>query len=80
MAAIIFAAGDKRFMGRNTRYMIHQPLGGMQGKASDIQTSLEEMMNLKTITSEILSSDSKGKISVEQIFRNDTKRLFFKCG
>ena len=57
MAAILLAAGaqGKRSALPHTRVMIHQPLGGVQGQASDIEITAKEILRLKNELYEILS-------------------------
>lgn len=57
MGAVLLANGTKgsRFAMENSRIMIHQPSGGVQGTAADIQTSFEEMTRLKDILYRILA-------------------------
>jgi ATP-dependent Clp protease protease subunit len=57
MGAILLAGGDKgkRFALPNSRIMIHQPLGGFQGQASDFEIHAKEILHMKKIVNEILS-------------------------
>ena len=57
MGAFLLAAGakGKRFALPNARIMIHQPAGGIQGQASDIQIHAEEILKLRQRMNEILS-------------------------
>lgn len=57
MGAFLLAAGEKgkRFALPNSRVMIHQPLGGFQGQASDIQIHAEEMLKIKHSLNSILA-------------------------
>jgi ATP-dependent Clp protease protease subunit len=57
MAAFLLAAGakDKRFCLPNSRVMIHQPLGGFQGQASDIEIHAKEILFLKQRLNEMLA-------------------------
>lgn len=57
MAAVILACGtkDKRFILPHSRVMIHQPLGGASGQASDIEISCKEILKVKKELYEILS-------------------------
>ena len=55
----------------NSRIMIHQPLGGAKGQATDIQIQAKEIERMKELTSKILS-ETTGK-PVEEIYR-DTER------
>ncbi|HEY0262523.1 MAG TPA: ATP-dependent Clp protease proteolytic subunit [Chitinophagales bacterium] len=60
MAAVLLCAGEKgkRTALRHARVMIHQPLGGVGGKASDILISINEMRKIKTELYDILSEHS----------------------
>jgi ATP-dependent Clp protease, protease subunit len=57
MGALLLAAGaqDKRFCLPNSRVMIHQPLGGFQGQASDIEIHAKEILYLRNRINEILA-------------------------
>ena len=57
MGALLLTAGakNKRFCLPNSRIMIHQPLGGFQGQASDIEIHAKEILYLKQKLNEILS-------------------------
>ena len=57
MGALLLTAGakSKRFCLPNSRIMIHQPLGGFQGQASDIEIHAKEILYLKQKLNEILS-------------------------
>ena len=57
MAAILLAAGTKgkRFALPNSRVMIHQPLGGAQGQAADIEIQAQEILRIREIGNEILA-------------------------
>jgi ATP-dependent Clp protease, protease subunit len=57
MGAVLLAAGaaGKRFALPNSRIMIHQPLGGMQGQASDIEIQAKEMLRIKKMLNDILA-------------------------
>ena len=57
MGAILLAGGDKgkRFALPNSRIMIHQPLGGFQGQASDFEIHAKEILHMKTVVNEILA-------------------------
>jgi ATP-dependent Clp protease, protease subunit len=64
MGALLLTAGakDKRFCLPNSRVMIHQPLGGFQGQASDIEIHAKEILYLKDKLNRILSSHTGQKI------------------
>jgi len=76
MGSLLLAAGDpeKRFILPNSRVMIHQPMGGFQGQATDIEIHAKEILYLRGRLNEILARHT-GK-SVETIAR-DTERDFF---
>lgn len=73
MGALLLAAGapGKRFALPNARIMIHQPSGGPQGVASDIEIQAREILRMRTQLNEILASHT-GQ-SIEQIAK-DTDR------
>jgi ATP-dependent Clp protease protease subunit len=73
MGAVLLAAGapGKRFALPNSRVMIHQPLGGFRGQASDIEIHAREMLKIRDLLNDILSRHT-GR-SVDQI-RQDTDR------
>lgn len=76
MGAVLLAAGaeGKRFSLPNSRIMIHQPLGGAQGQATDIEIQAKEILRMKHRLYEILSKHSKQPI--ERI-EKDADRDFF---
>jgi ATP-dependent Clp protease, protease subunit len=76
MAAILLAAGEKgkRFALPHSRILIHQPLGGFQGQATDIDIQAREILRLKDELNKILS-DLTGQ-PLEKIM-NDTERDYF---
>ena len=73
MGALLLAGGatGKRNLLPNSRVMIHQPLGGVRGQASDIEIEAQEILRIKKLISEILAEHS-GK-SVDQVME-DTDR------
>jgi len=79
MGALLLAAGapGKRWALPHSRIMLHQPLGGFQGQASDIEIHAKEMLRMRETLNEILSRHS-GK-DIEEI-RRDTDRDFFMDG
>lgn len=76
MAAVLLAAGaeGKRIALPNSRVMIHQPLGGAQGQASDIEIQAKEILGMKSRLTEILARHTKQPI--ERV-RADSDRDFF---
>jgi ATP-dependent Clp protease protease subunit len=79
MGAILLTGGTKgkRFALPNSRVMIHQPLGGFQGQATDIEIHTQEILKIKTKLNEILSLHSGQKI--DQVIK-DTERDNFMSG
>ncbi|NNF97804.1 MAG: ATP-dependent Clp endopeptidase proteolytic subunit ClpP [Desulfobacteraceae bacterium] len=79
MGAVLLAAGtkNKRFSLPNARIMIHQPMGGFQGQASDIAIQAKEILRMKSALNEILVAHT-GK-TVDHITK-DTERDFFMSG
>ncbi len=76
MGAVLLAAGNegKRFALPNSRIMLHQPMGGAQGQAADVEIHAREIMNTKERLNQILAHHTKQP--VEQISK-DTDRDFF---
>lgn len=76
MAAVLLVAGTdkKRFALPHSRVMIHQPLGGVQGQASDIEITAREIAKVKNELYTIISTHS-GK-SIEEVAR-DSDRDFW---
>jgi len=73
MGALLLTAGqkNKRFCLPNSRVMIHQPLGGFQGQASDIEIHAKEILFLKNKLNQILANHTGQKI---QKIAGDTDR------
>ena len=76
MAAFLLSSGEKgmRFILPNGEVMIHQPLGGAQGQATEIKIAAERILKLKEKLNKILSENT-GQ-SLEKI-QNDTERDYF---
>lgn len=79
MGAFLMAAGakGKRFSLPNSRIMIHQPLGGAQGQASDIEIQAREILYLRERLNNILA-EKTGK-TVEQIGRDTDRDNFMSA-
>ncbi len=79
MGALLLAAGTKgkRFSLPHARIMIHQPMGGFQGQATDIEIHAREILNMKDTLNKILSNHTGQPI--EKV-RTDTDRDFFMSG
>lgn len=73
MGAVLLTAGaaGKRAVLPNSRVMIHQPLGGVQGQASDIEIEAREILRLKKSLSQIIA-DHSGK-SLDQIIEDSDR-------
>lgn len=76
MAALLLAAGTKgkRFSLPYSRIMIHQPIGGFQGQATDIEIHAKEILKLKDTLNRILASHTGQPLEKVQA---DTERDFF---
>lgn len=79
MAAVLLCAGasGKRYSLPNSRILIHQPMGGSQGQASDIAIQAKEILRMRDTLNKILS-DHTGK-DFKQV-QKDTDRDFFMSG
>ena len=79
MAAILLAAGQKgkRFSLPHARIMLHQPMGGFQGQATDVDIQAKEILRLREDLNQILVTHTERP--VEQIQR-DTDRDFYMSG
>lgn len=73
MGALLLAAGSKgkRYCLPNSRVMIHQPLGGFQGQASDIEIHAKEILFLKSRLNEIMAKHTGQSVKV---IEKDTDR------
>ena len=73
MAAVILSSGakGKRMILENSRVMIHQPLGGVQGQASDIEIHTKEILYLRQKLNKILSENTGQTVKT---IENDTNR------
>lgn len=58
MAAVLLASGDERYCTKNATVMIHQPLGGAQGQATEIEIAARRISRLKSKLYAILSQHS----------------------
>ncbi|OQX65177.1 MAG: ATP-dependent Clp endopeptidase proteolytic subunit ClpP [Deltaproteobacteria bacterium] len=76
MAALLLAAGakGKRYALPHSRIMIHQPLGGAQGQATDIDIQAREILKVRDVLNQILAEHTGQPI--EKI-RQDTERDYF---
>jgi len=79
MGAVLLAAGSagKRYSLPNSRILIHQPMGGFQGQASDIAIQAKEIIRMKDTLNKILSQHTGQNLEKIQ---TDTDRDFFMSG
>jgi ATP-dependent Clp protease protease subunit len=79
MAALLLASGEKgkRFSLTNSRIMIHQPMGGYQGQATDIHIHAQEILRMKQTLNQILADHSGQPFDK---VANDTERDYFMSG
>ena len=59
MAAFLLSSGNLRYVLPNTEVMIHQPIGGAQGQATDIKIAAERIIKLKDKLNKILAKNTK---------------------
>ncbi len=74
MAAFILSSGNTRCALKNTEIMIHQPLGGAQGQATEIQIVAERIIKLKEKLNLILSKNTKKPLSK---IKKDVERDYY---
>lgn len=79
MGALLLSAGTKgkRFALPNSRVMIHQPMGGFHGPATDVEIHAREILKVKEALNRILASHTRQPIEKIQA---DTERDFFMSG
>src|SRR5512142_1442381 len=76
MGAFLLCAGTKRkrFALPHSRILIHQPLGGFQGQATEIEIHAKELLKMRQLLNELLSKHTGQPIDR---IRNDTERDYF---
>lgn len=76
MGAVLLAAGtkDKRYALPNSRILIHQPMGGFQGQATDIDIHAQEILRMRNDLNRILAQHTGQNI---RKIKKDTERDFF---
>ncbi len=79
MAAVLLAAGapGKRYALPHSRVLIHQPWGGIQGQATDIDIQAREILRLRSVIHELLAYHTKQSLKKIQ---QDTDRDFYMTG
>jgi len=76
LGALLLAAGEKgkRYALPNARIMIHQPLGGAQGQATDVEIQTKEIMRIKKLLNEMLAKHTGQSLAK---IEKDTDRDFY---
>jgi len=76
MGALLLAAGDKgkRYALPNARIMLHQPLGGAQGQATDIEIQTHEILRIKKLLNEVIAKHTGQPLAKVE---KDTDRDFY---
>ncbi len=79
MAALLLAAGShgKRFALPHARILIHQPMGGFQGQATDVDIQAREILRLREELNEIMGKHTGQPI---EVINRDTERDFYMSG
>jgi ATP-dependent Clp protease, protease subunit len=79
IAALLLAAGDpgKRYALPHSRILIHQPMGGFQGQATDVEIQAKEILRLREELNRILSKHTSQTLDKIQV---DTERDFYMAG
>lgn len=79
IAALLLAAGDKgkRYALPHSRILIHQPMGGFQGQATDVDIQAKEILRLREELNRILSKHTSQTLEKIQV---DTERDFYMAG
>ena len=74
MAAFILSSGNKRYSLPNTEIMIHEPLGGTKGQATEIKIETDQILKLREKINIILSKNTKQSLSK---IKKDTQRDYY---
>ena len=76
LGALLLAAGNKgkRYVLPNARIMIHQPLGGAQGQATDVEIQTREILRVKKLLNEVLAKHTEQPLAK---IEKDTDRDFY---
>ena len=74
MGAFLLSSGDKRYALENTEIMIHEPLGGVEGKASNIKIQSDRIIKTKALINKILAKNTKQ--SIKKI-EKDTENVYY---
>lgn len=74
MGAFLLSSGDERRALPNSRIMIHQPLGGYQGQATDMEIHMQEMLRIKENLTRILAVNCKKDY---ELLKKDCERDYF---
>ena len=68
MRAFLLASGHKRIALKNCTIMIHQPLGGYQGQATDIDIHAKQIIKTKEMLTKYLSEYTKGRVDLDTMY------------
>lgn len=71
MGAVLLSAGDKRYIVPHAEVMIHQPLGGAQGQATELEITAKHILNTKNVLNKILAENCRK--TIEEVAK-DTER------
>lgn len=74
MAAFLLSSGNKRYSLPNTEIMIHEPLGGTKGQATEIKIVTDQILKLREKLNKILSKNTKQTLSR---IKKDTQRDYY---
>ena len=77
MAAIILSSGYKRYALKNTDIMIHQPLGGTTGQATDIKIEADRINIIKKKLNKILADNTKQ--TIKKISKDTDRNKYFSA-
>ena len=77
MSALIFINGDRRYMLPNSQLMLHQPLGGAFGQASDIELLSAQILKTKANIHQMIANSSA--LDVKKNRKANRQRLLYRC-
>ena len=73
MASVLLSAGDRRHILPNAQVMLHQPLGGAQGQASDIEITAKQILKIKEKLNRMLAQATRREIEeIEKVTDRDS--------
>ena len=74
MASFLLSSGNKRYALPNTEIMIHEPIGGTEGKATDIKIASDRIIKTRERLNKILSKNTKKSLAK---IKKDTSRDYY---